>query len=125
MMKRVAEGTIALVAVLACSSIPFSVSAARFTKASVDDAQAAATIYDKDCAKCHGKDGRGKSFRGKMTHARDFTDSKWQDGVTDDQLVKSITDGKDKMPAFGKKLSADQIKSLVSYVREFKGKGSN
>jgi mono/diheme cytochrome c family protein len=123
-MKRVAEG-ITLVALLACFSIPFSVSAARPDKKSADDAQGAAGIYDKECAKCHGKDGRGKSFKGKMTHARNFTDAKWQDGVTDDQLAKSIADGKDKMPAFGKKLSADEIKSLVSYVREFKGKGSN
>jgi cytochrome c6 len=81
----------------------------------------AAEIYSKECAKCHGKDGRGKSLRGKMTGARDFTDAKWQEGITDNDIVKGITGGKGKMPAFAKKLSEDQIKSLVPVVRSFKG----
>jgi mono/diheme cytochrome c family protein len=85
-------------------------------------AKGAEDIYSRECAKCHGKDGRGKSMRGKMVHARDFTDAGWQSQITDDQIIKSITDGKDKMPAFGKKLSDGEIKSLVDVVRGFKGK---
>lgn len=69
--------------------------------------------YDKYCAKCHGDDGKAKTMRGKMMKARDFTDADWQSGVTDADLIKAVTDGKDDMPPFGKKLTAEQIESLV------------
>ena len=36
---------------------------------------------------------------------------------TDDELVAVITNGKGKMPAFGKKLKPDQIAQLVAYIR--------
>jgi mono/diheme cytochrome c family protein len=69
--------------------------------------------FDKYCAKCHGDDGKAKTFRGKMVKARNFTDAEWQSGVTDEQLIQSVTDGKDDMPPFGKKLTKEQIESLV------------
>jgi mono/diheme cytochrome c family protein len=37
--------------------------------------------------------------------------------LTDSELTKVISDGKGKMPAYAKKLSADQIKSLVEMIR--------
>ena len=37
---------------------------------------------------------------------------------TDDQLTEVISKGRGKMPAFGSKFSADQIKSLVAYIRQ-------
>ena len=37
---------------------------------------------------------------------------------TDAQLIEITTAGKEKMPAFKDKLTADQIKQLVTYVRE-------
>src|SRR5713226_1307597 len=80
----------------------------------------AKTTFDAQCAKCHGKDGRAKSLHAKHVHARDMTDASWQNEVTDERLFNSITKGKGKMPAFGKKLSEDQIDALVRYVRQFK-----
>ena len=77
-------------------------------------------IYAKQCATCHGKDGRAKTFKSKFIHARNFTDAQWQDSVSDERLVNSITNGKGKMPAWGKKLSEAEINSLVKYVRSFK-----
>ncbi len=69
--------------------------------------------FDKYCAKCHGDDGKAKTFKGKMLKARNFTDAEWQAGETDAELIHSVTEGKDDMPAFGKKLTAEQIESLV------------
>ncbi len=69
--------------------------------------------FDKYCAKCHGDDGKAKTFKGKMVKARNFTDAEWQSGVTDEQLIQSVTEGKDDMPPFGKKLTKEQIESLV------------
>jgi mono/diheme cytochrome c family protein len=37
--------------------------------------------------------------------------------MTDAQLTEATTNGKGKMPAYKDKLSADQIKGLVAYVR--------
>jgi mono/diheme cytochrome c family protein len=81
----------------------------------------AKATFDSQCAKCHGRDGRAHTMRGRLAHARDMTNASWQNEVTDERLFNSITKGKGKkMPAYGKKLSEDQIDALVQYVRQFK-----
>ncbi len=80
----------------------------------------AKATFDAECAKCHGKDGRARSLHAKHVHARDMTDAAWQNEVSDERLFNSINKGKGKMPAFGKKLSEDQIDALVRYVRQLK-----
>jgi mono/diheme cytochrome c family protein len=65
------------------------------------------------CAKCHGEDGKGQTPKGKQLMARDFTDAEWQSAKSDADLVKAVTKGGEDMPAFGKKLSKEQIDSLV------------
>jgi mono/diheme cytochrome c family protein len=111
---------VAAAAVLSAMSL--STNAALQDKSVGSAAKGGEEIYSRECAKCHAKDGRGKSFRGKMVHARDFTDADWQSQISDDQIIKSIADGKDKMPAYAKKLSEAEIRSLVEVVRSFKGK---
>lgn len=80
----------------------------------------AAQLYTKHCASCHGKDGRAKTLKGKLNHARDLTDRAWQDDASDERLFNSIMNGKRKMPAFSKKLSEQEIDALVTYVRGLK-----
>lgn len=80
----------------------------------------AAELYSKNCARCHGKDGKAKGFKAKAVGARNLTDALWQDRVSDERLFNSINNGKGKMPAFGKKLSEAEVNSLVSYVRSLK-----
>ncbi len=75
-------------------------------------------IYKNDCRKCHGRDGKGTK-RGKKLGARDFTDAKWQASVTDKQLINSITNGKKKMPKQKHRLSPEEIKAMVKYIRFF------
>jgi mono/diheme cytochrome c family protein len=79
-----------------------------------------AELFEKQCASCHGKDGRAKTIKGKLKHARNLTDAEWQGKVSDERIFNSITNGKEKMPAFRKKLSQEQIEALVTYVRAFK-----
>jgi len=81
------------------------------------------TVYAQDkhpsdefiqyCAKCHGEDGKAQTARGKQLKARDFTDQEFQSDESDADLIESVTKGKDDMPPFGKKLSKEQIESLV------------
>ena len=81
----------------------------------------APALYSKHCATCHGKDGRAKTFKGKLKHARDLTDAEWQSRVSDERIFNSINNGRgSKMPGFEKKLSESQINALVGYVRQLK-----
>jgi mono/diheme cytochrome c family protein len=95
------------------------ISAARIsTIAANSDASA---LYQDRCANCHGKDGRAKTFAGKLKGARNFTDPKWQTDTSDEHIINSITNGKKGMPAFGTKLSEAEIASLAGYIRGFNG----
>ena len=91
--------------------------APRNVSASGVDARAS---YNAKCAKCHGRDGRGKTTQGRRTHARDMTDAGWQNDVTDERLFNSISNGRGKMPAFKKALNDNQIDELVNYVRRLR-----
>ena len=79
----------------------------------------ASSLFNSQCAQCHGRDGRAKTKRGRQTHTRDITSAEWQNDVSDERIFNSISRGKGKMPAF-KKLSDAQIDSLVSYVRRLR-----
>jgi mono/diheme cytochrome c family protein len=74
----------------------------------------------KNCASCHGREGRGKTFKGKLKHARDLANSEWQGNVSDERLFNSIMNGKGKMPAYEKKLAEPEIDALVAFVRGLK-----
>lgn len=85
-------------------------------------------IYEKDCAKCHGVDGKGKTKMGEKLGVKDYTDAKVQSEMKDDEMVKAVKEGvkekgtdKTKMKAFNELSDAD-VKALVAYVRAFKGK---
>jgi len=91
---------------------------ARVNVAAPADARA---TFDAQCAKCHGRDGRAHTTRGRLSHARDMTNAAWQNEVSDERLFNSINKGRGKnMPAYGKKLSEDQMDALVRYVRQLK-----
>jgi mono/diheme cytochrome c family protein len=83
-------------------------------------ATAAAALFRRQCAKCHGPDGRGEAVRRQFPAIPDFTRSSWQKRQADAELVQSILDGKEStMPPFGEKLSEKQARELVAYVRAF------
>ncbi len=85
----------------------------------------AKALWDANCAQCHGKDGRADTKMGKTLSAKDLTDPKVQAEFTDAKATQSIKEGvkqngKTTMKAFGGKLSDDDIKALVAYVRTLK-----
>jgi mono/diheme cytochrome c family protein len=90
--------------------------------ARADDAKA---LYESNCAKCHGSDGKGDTKMGKKLNAKDYSDSKVQAALTDDNAAKAIkeglkdSDGKTLMkPTEG--VSDSDVKGLVAYMRTFK-----
>ncbi len=82
--------------------------------------------WAKQCAKCHGEDGKGETKMGKKAGCKDLTDAMVQAAKTDDQLFKAIKEGvkegdKTLMKAYGEEgLSDQEIKALVAHVRSLK-----
>ena len=81
--------------------------------------------WTKNCASCHGKDGRGDTKAGKKADVKDLTDAKYQASFTDEQMFKQIKEGlkdgaKEKMKPFKDKLTDDEVKAVGAYVRTLK-----
>ena len=81
--------------------------------------------WDKNCKKCHGEDGKGKTKMGEKLAVKDYTDAKAQADLKDDAMTKAIKegvkkDGETKMKSFADLLSDDEVKALVAYIRAFK-----
>ena len=80
--------------------------------------QPAAALFSKNCAVCHGLDGKGN----KSVGTPDFTDSAVQKSASDSDLQSAIQKGKGGiMPAWAGKLTNGQISNLVAYIRSFSG----
>lgn len=82
-------------------------------------------LWDKHCAACHGKDGKGDTKMGRKEGARDYTDPKVQETIKDDAGFKAIKEGliengKVRMKPFGEKLSDEEIRALMAFVRSFR-----
>lgn len=81
--------------------------------------------WDKNCAKCHGADGKGQTKMGRQSGAKDYTDPKVQAEMDDAKAAEQIKNGmkeggKEKMKPFGDKLSDEEIKALVAHIRSYK-----
>jgi mono/diheme cytochrome c family protein len=75
--------------------------------------------FKAKCAMCHGADGKGDTAMGKTLKLRDLGSADVQ-GQSDADLIKTVTDGKGKMPKYDGKLTADQIKDVVKFIRTLK-----
>jgi cytochrome c6 len=89
---------------------------------SIPAAADGAATYKAKCAMCHGADGKGETPVGKKMGARDFASPEVQK-MTDEELIGITAKGRNKMPAYDKKLSDAEIKDVIAYVRQLaKGK---
>lgn len=84
-----------------------------------------AALWRKDCAKCHGEDGRGDTKMGHKLYISDLTDAKLQAKFTDEEAANAIKFGlKDaKGKVIMKKvrgLSDADVQALVAHVRTLK-----
>lgn len=73
-------------------------------------------VYKAKCASCHGPDGGGATPAGKATKARDFCSDEVKK-ETDAEWTDIIVKGKNKMPAYDKKITDAEIKDVVGYIR--------
>ena len=88
-----------------------------------------ASAYQMVCALCHGASGGG-SAQGKKFKVPDFTDKKWQESITDEQMIKNMIDGAPDNPGYsqgvvplldmlGVENPKDEIASFVPMIRGF------
>ena len=75
-----------------------------------------ADTFKAKCAMCHGPDGAGNTPMGQRLKIRDLRSPEVQK-QSDVELTAVITNGKPPMPAYGKSLSAADIRDLVAYIR--------
>ncbi len=75
-----------------------------------------AAIFKAKCAGCHGADGlKAMAAMGvKPLNSPDIQ------AKSEAQLIVAVTKGEGKMPAFGGKLSDDEIKAAVTFVKGLK-----
>lgn len=78
-------------------------------------AQDGAALYKTKCQMCHGPDGKGSAVGLKMG-AKPFSETK----ASEKEFIEITENGKNKMPAFKGKLTDEQIKQVVEYVRTLK-----
>ncbi len=68
-------------------------------------------VFQKECAKCHGKTAEGRHFAGPSLVSEQVA------STSADDLNNIITNGKHHMPKFAGKLTADEINALVQQIK--------
>ncbi len=82
-------------------------------------AEDAAALYKSKCQACHGPDGKGETAAGKKLGVKGFQSPEVAK-MSDVELFDITKKGKDKMPGYDKKLTDDQMKELIKYIRSLK-----
>lgn len=79
-------------------------------------------VFKKNCAPCHGVDGRARTPAARKLKVKDLTESKTTDAEIEKQIVEGKKDdhGVQKMPEFGDKLSKDEIGALIGFVKSLR-----
>jgi cytochrome c oxidase cbb3-type subunit 3 len=71
--------------------------------------------WSRNCATCHGAEGRGDGPQGPMVRAPDLTRADWQGRITDDDIKQTIRNGRNSMPKFD--LPDGVVDGLVKRIR--------
>lgn len=82
----------------------------------------AKTLFKTHCASCHGPDGKARTPVARKLGVKDLTESKTTDEEIERQILEGAKDkqGNQRMPPFKQKLSADEVKLLVGWVKSFR-----
>jgi len=78
--------------------------------------ESGAANYKAKCVMCHGADGLATSPVAKSMKVLSFKAPEMVK-ASDAQLVASVKNGKGKMPAYHGRLTDEEIKGVISYVR--------
>ena len=76
----------------------------------------AAALYKSKCASCHAADGSGNTPVGTKLGVKSVSDPEMAK-LSDAAWIDATKKGKGKMPGYEGKLTDEQIKSLITYMR--------
>ena len=87
------------------------------------DARAGKGLYERHCVTCHGLGGKGDGIEIVGTEVADLTSAATQRKLSMD-LLKTIHEGRPEkvMPAWKWRLSEEQSRNVLAYVRTLKRK---
>ena len=76
--------------------------------------------YRRQCASCHGEEGRGDGRVARRYNPRptDFRDPEGVAALSDEELLQIIAEGRGSMPAFDEVLPLEVLLDLVRHVRQ-------
>lgn len=77
-------------------------------------------LFMKNCASCHGRDGRGDTPMGRAIQTTPDLASPSMKNKSDQELFDTITQGKAPMPSF-QHLSEEDRWNLVNFIRTLAG----
>ena len=85
-----------------------------FRAPSQGDVESGATIFAGNCAACHA--GGNNVIAAEKTLRKEALDSYLTGGRKESSVVTQVTNGKNAMPAFGGRLSDEEIGDVAAYV---------
>ncbi|MFP3908412.1 MAG: c-type cytochrome [Archaeoglobaceae archaeon] len=77
-------------------------------------AQDGAEIYKENCQRCHADDGMG-------IRNANFSDPSYWKSTTKRDLINTVKNGVQIMPAYEEKLTDDEIDAVLEYTSDFAG----
>jgi mono/diheme cytochrome c family protein len=97
-----------------------------FSVARSEDLAGGKKIFEGKCAQCHGKDAKGVAKMAKVLKVEPVVVDLTRDEavkLSNADKVKTVTEGKKKMPKYKGKLTDEQIQGVVKYLESLQGAG--
>jgi cytochrome c6 len=98
------------------AALAFLILPASIQVSAVESQTSGRAIYVKNCARCHGADGKAQGELGRSLDTPDLTQGRPSTG----RIISVVKNGDGSMPAFSKKLTAKQISAVASYTKTLK-----
>ena len=82
------------------------------------DLAAGQRIFERKCASCHNSNGDGKTITAGRFPYANLLDGVWRSDGSAAAIERQIREGHDPMPKFEGKLTDEEIRQTVTYVRD-------
>jgi mono/diheme cytochrome c family protein len=115
-------GTTILSVSLLTAAVTLGATYARAEEAATGGALDTPALWKKNCASCHGEDGKGETKAGKTKKVKNLLDPEVRAKFDREKMIKTTKegikgdDGKERMKPYAEKLSDAEIGTLVDYI---------